>query len=127
MAQDFFRLKGLSLRRDYRVPIGVSGKKERQFDLGSDSPPILVECKSHRWTAGGNVPSAKMTVWNEAMYFFHLAPKGFRKVMFVLRDCNEKRVESLAEYYVRNYGHLIPDDVEVLEYDEGKTSAVQVR
>ena len=73
------------------------------------------------------MPSAKITVWNEAMYFFHLAPKGFRKVMFVLRDCTEKRGESLAEYYVRNYGHLIPDDVGVLEYDEGKRDAVEVR
>ena len=70
--------------------------------------PVLVECKSHTWTQSGKVPSAKMTVWNEAMYLFLLAPKRFRKVLFVLRDFNEGRGESLAEYYVRNYSHLIP-------------------
>ena len=126
-AQEFFRKEGVSLQRGYSVPIGVSGKKERQFDLGSNNPPILVECKSHKWTTGGNVPSAKMTVWNEAMYFFHLAPKGFHKVLFVLRDFNERRRESLAEYYVRIYGHLIPDDVEILEHGGGKTVAVRLQ
>ena len=28
------------------------------------------------------MPSAKMTVWNEAMYYFHIAPKQYRKIMF---------------------------------------------
>ena len=51
------------------------------------------------------------------MYYFLLAPTGFRKVLFVLRDFNLRRGESLAEYYVRNNSHLIPDDVEILEYD----------
>ena len=126
LAQEFFRQEGLSLQRSYGVAIGVSGKKERHFDLGSNKPPVLVECKSHKWTVGGNAPSAKMAVWNEAMFFFHLAPKGFRKVLFVLRDFNEKRGETLAQYYVRNYGHLIPDDVEILEYGGDKTAAVKL-
>ncbi len=70
LALEYFRQQGLLLTRCYRVPVGLgSEKKDRQFDLGSDDPPVLVECKSHRWTAGGNVPSAKMTVWNEAMYY----------------------------------------------------------
>ena len=116
---EHFRQAGVSLRRNYRVFIGHSRKKERQFDLGSDNPPILVECKSHTWTAGGNVPSAKITVWNEAMYHFLLAPKGFRKILLVLRDFSEKRGETLAEYYSRNHGHLIPGDVEIWEYEKG--------
>ena len=106
--------------------IGVSNKKERQFDLGSDNPSMLVECKSHKWTTGGNVPSAKITVWNEAMYFFLLAPQEYRKVLFVLRDFNEEREASLAEYYVKSYGHLIPDGVQILEYDEGTSTTRQV-
>ena len=117
-AQDYFRQKGISLQKGHSVQIGVSSKKDRKFDLGSDDPPVLVECKSHTWTRGGNVPSAKITVWNEAMYLFLLAPQRFQKVLFVLRDFNERRSESLAEYYVRNYSHLIPDDVEIWEYDE---------
>ena len=126
-AQEYFRQEGISLKKGYSVQIGVSSKKERRFDLGSDNPPLLVECKSHTWTSGGNVPSAKMTVWNEAMYYFLLAPKGFRKILFVRRDLNERKGESLAEYYVRNNNHLIPDDVEILEYDGVKSVAVWLR
>ena len=125
-AQEYFRKQDVRLHRNYSVPIGASTKKERQFDLGSDSPHMLVECKSHKWTSGGNVPSAKITVWNEAMYFFLLAPQEYCKVLFVLRDFNGERGESLAEYYVRNHGHLIPDGVEILEYDEDMSTTRQV-
>ena len=117
VAQEWFLNEGVRLQRNYRVEVGFSNKKERKFDLGSSESPVLVECKSHKWTSGSNVPSAKITVWNESMYYFLLSPQGFRKVLFVLRDVNEKRGESLAEYYVRNHSHLIPDDVEILEYD----------
>ena len=125
-AQDYFRQKGISLQKGHSVQIGVSSKKDRKFDLGSDDPPVLVECKSHTWTRGGNVPSAKITVWNEAMYLFLLTPQRFQKVLFVLRDFNERRSESLAEYYVRNYSHLIPDDVEIWEYYEFNSSIANV-
>ena len=125
-AQDYFSQKGISLQRGHSVRIGVSSKKHRQFDLGSDDPPVLVECKSHTWTRSGNVPSAKMTVWNEAMYLFLLAPKRFQKVLFVLRDFNEGRGESLAEYYARNNSHLIPDSVEIWEYDASNSSVAIV-
>ena len=67
-----------------------------------------------------------MTVWNEAMYYFHLAPKRYKKVLFVLRDFSNRRSESLAEYYVRNHSHLIPNDVKILEYDESTSLAVDV-
>ena len=126
-AQDYFRQqKGVSLQRDHSVQIGISSKKGRKFDLGSDEPPILVECKSHTWTVGGNIPSAKVTVWNEAMYYFHLAPDQYEKILFVLHDFSERRRKSLAEYYVENYGHLIPNDVKILEYDESTSRVVNV-
>ena len=121
-ALGYFRQKGVALRKGYNVQVGVSRKKKRQFDLGSDNPPVLVECKSHTWTSSGNVPSAKITVWNEAMYYFSLAPQKYRKVMFVLRDFNEKRGETLAQYYLKNYGHMVPDDVEILEYSEDRSA-----
>lgn len=44
-------------------------KKKHSFDLGCKDKKI-VECKSHKWTSGGNIPSAKLNVWNEAMYYF---------------------------------------------------------
>ena len=123
-AQEYFRKNRLTLQRGYVVPIGLSESKNRQFDLGSAEPPILVECKSHTWTTSGNVPSAKITVWNETMYFFHLAPKEYRKVLFVLRSFSDKRGESLAEYYVRTHDHLIPEGVEIMEFDGDKAESV---
>ena len=91
------------------MSLGVpDAHKARRFDRGSDAPRRPVECKSHNWTSGGNVPSAKMTVWNEAMYYFHVAPAQYRKVLFVLKSLRDG--ETLAAYYIRNFGHLIPTE-----------------
>jgi hypothetical protein len=114
----FAEREGLNLLPSFSVPLGVSGtKKPHSFDLGSQEPAVLVECKSHNWTVTGNMPSAKVTVWNEAMYYFHLAPLHFRKILFVLEACHARRSETLAEYYVRANGHLVPADVSILEYN----------
>ncbi len=127
-AQTYFRSQGISLEKGHSILLGVADtKKKHEFDLGSGGPPVLVECKSHRWTSGGNVPSAKITVWNEAMYYFHLAPTEYRKIMFVLRDYSEKKKETLAQYYIRNHGHLIPDDVEIVEFNDADGTAVCLR
>ena len=124
IAFEIFPQQGLKISKECRLLIGIGDvKKEHSFDLGSESNKILIECKSHRWTSGNNVPSAKMTVWNEAMYYFTIAPNGYRKVFFVLRDYSQKRQETLAEYYIRTYAHLIPRDVEIWGYDENKKSA----
>jgi hypothetical protein len=64
-------------------------------------------------------------VWNEAMYYFAAAPNGYRKIMFVLYDFSEKRNETLAQYYLRTYKHLVPKDVEIWEYNE--TTAVALK
>ena len=123
-AQAFFLSTGLDLSRNVSVPIGIEfAKKSRAFDLGSLDNKVIVECKSHRWTRSGNVPSAKLSVWNEAMFYFHIAPRDYRKIMFVLRDFSSRRGESLAGYYLRTHGHLIPHDVEFWEYDEENGSA----
>ncbi|WP_211355860.1 hypothetical protein [Colwellia echini] len=127
LAQAFFDQQGLSLVRDFKIPVGVNlFKKDHAFDLGCTEKQVLVECKSHKWTSGDNVPSAKLTVWNEAMYYFLASPKSYRKIMFVLRDFSEKRSETLAEYYLRTYAHLVPEGVEFWEYDSLKSTAVQV-
>ena len=117
----YFTGQGYQIIKDVALPIGLERKKNHRFDLGSPSnaeDKIIIECKSHRWTSGDNVPSAKLTVWNEAMYYFHLAPSEYRKIFFILRDYSNKRNETLGEYYIRTYGHLIPNDVEIMEYDE---------
>lgn len=120
-ALSYFAAQDVNLKLNHKVNIGIEGgiKKLHAFDLGCDEKKILVECKSHRWTTGNNVPSAKLTVWNEAMYYFHLAPHNFKKIMFVLYHCN-KQGKSLASYYRDKYKHLVPNDVEIWEYDEQK-------
>ena len=126
-AQAFFAQQGISLERSVKIPIGVNGRKLHGFDLGDLRRRVIVECKSHTWTEGGNVPSAKMTTWNQAMYFFYAAPQGFRKILFVLRDFSEKRGETLAEYYLRTNIHLIPEDVELWEFDEAKETGRRMK
>jgi hypothetical protein len=115
----FLEHEGLTLTKSFPIDLGVGTvKKSHRFDLGSNQPAILVECKSHRWTETGNMPSAKVTVWTQAMFYFFLVPESYRKVMFVLRDIHPKTNVSLADYYIRNYGHLIPKNVELIEFDE---------
>ena len=127
-AQIFFQSKDLHLERNIKIEVGVEEiKKPHAFDLGCLKREILVECKSHTWTSGSNVPSAKLTVWNEAMYYFLTSPKDYRKIMFVLKDFSEKRNETLAQYYLRTYKHLIPSDVEFWEYNELNSIAEKIK
>lgn len=109
----------MTVRARFAVPVGVGTiKKAHFFDFGSTNPPVLVECKCHRWTTGGNAPSAKLTVWNEAMYYFSVAPAGYRCILFVLRDYSVNRGQTLAEHYLSRYRHLVPDGVEFWELNE---------
>jgi hypothetical protein len=125
VAQRFFASQGVSLQIGYAVDVGIgSAKKRHSFDLGCAEQKWLVECKCHRWTAGHNIPSAKLTVWNEAMFYFHAAPPQYKKILFVLHDLRRGTGESLAAYYLRTYGHLVPEGVEFWEYSE-KTGVAQ--
>lgn len=104
------------LTKDFPLRLGVnSSKKERKFDLGNND--IIVECKSHRWTKSDKIPSAKLTVWNEAMFYFYISPKNIRKIFFFERSFSKKRNRTLGEYYISRYLHMIPSDVEMWEYD----------
>jgi hypothetical protein len=126
-AQLFFREQGILLERNHKVMVGVGSiKKPHRFDLGCSKQKIIVECKSHRWTIGNNVPSAKLTVWNEAMLYFNYSPVDYRKIMFTLKDKREKNDESLCQYYINRFKHLIPAGVELWEYDEVVMSALRI-
>lgn len=120
--REYLQSEGLDLQPEHRVAIGVNQtqKKFHKFDWGSNS--LLVECKAYDWTKAGHVPSAKLTTVNEAMLHFLGAPKTYRKMLFMLAtEKRPKRIsETLADYYVRMNGHLIPDDVEVYEFDADK-------
>jgi hypothetical protein len=125
-AYRFFESQGIHLSKKFSIPIGLSSlKKSHKFDLGSGQPPILIECKAHTWTEGDNAPSAKLSVWNEAMFYFVAAPATYRKVLFVLKSV--RHGESLAHYYIRRYEHFIPKDVEIWEYEPETNSANVVR
>ena len=125
IASSSFERVGLVLSRNFGATIGNGNRcKIHKFDLGCDDPAVLVECKSHTWTAGDNIPSAKLTVWNEAMYYFALAPENYRKILFVLRSERAKNRESLAEYYIRLNSHMIPRGVEIWEYNADSDTTV---
>ncbi len=120
--REYFQNKyGIKLKKGISIKIGVSSNniKEHKFDLGTNenNKKILIECKSHTWTQSDHVPNAKMTVWNEAMYYFFLAPKGFKKIFFIEKQYSKKRGKTLGQYYIEKYRHLIPNDVEIWEYD----------
>ena len=65
--EQFLGNRGLVLEREFAIAVGHAVKKLHRFDLGSATPPVLVECKSYTWTASGNSPSAKIRGLNEAM------------------------------------------------------------
>ena len=126
-ARSFFDSIGLDLDHNVKIPVGIESiTKAHAFDLGCIKQKVIVESKSHRWTKGGNILSAKLTIWNEAMYYFVATQGDYRKIMFVLRDYSSKRGETLAEYYIRTYRHFIPNDVEIWEFDEDSKSAVRL-
>ena len=109
---------GLKLEPNFSIPVGLgSSRKVRRFDLGSKDPLVLVECKAHTFTDSGNVPSAKISTWNEALLYFLGSPAEARKILFVQKPHRQKDRRSLGEYYLDRYNHLIPSDVELWEYE----------
>ena len=126
-ARLYFENQGIVLKPGIKIDIGVgSVRKPRSFDLGCDVKKIIVECKSLTWTKSDNAPSSKISSLNEAMFYFLLSPREFRKILFVSKCISKKRGESLAKYYIRTMPHLIPEDVEIWEYDETSKSALRL-
>ena len=122
----FFHNRNISLSKNFEIDIGINGKKPHRFDLGSRENKIIIECKSHTWTESSNVPSAKLTTWDQAMYYFFMSPTEYRKIFFVLKDWNPKKQETLAEYYIRTHYHLIPKSVEIWEMEKDLLNAKKI-
>ena len=120
----FFGKTGILLEPDFRVDVGYNLKKCHKFDLGSKRPPILVECKSYTWTTGGNSPSTKIRGLNEVMLLFSVAPKRYRKILFVLKHLRND--VSLAAHYIKAQGHLIGPNIEIWELDLATNYGEQV-
>jgi hypothetical protein len=120
LVKRYFQSQGVFLTSPFSLLIGINSTKMHKFDLGNSQQKILVECKSHCWTEGNNIPSAKITTWDQAMFYFYISPPDFKKILFVLHSYSKSRNETLADYYIRLNSHLIPSDVEIWEYDEEK-------
>ena len=115
VAFEYFKTnENIILQKNYTMDIGLEIKKQHKFDLGNNN--LIVECKSHTWTDSKKVPSAKMSVWNEAMFYFNLTPSKYKKILFVLMDFCQKRCKTLLQYYIEKYYHFIPKDVIFYEY-----------
>jgi len=118
LALKYFKNNNIELQQKYKIKIGVEKyKKYHEFDLGNND--YLIECKSMSWTKSDKVPSAKIHSWNEAMYYFNIAPKNYKKVFFVEMFYSQKRTKTLLQYYIEKYYHLIPDDVILYDYYKG--------
>ena len=125
LAREFFAGMGLTLRPNYCVQLGRPGcKRVHKFDLGSDIPPVLLECKSHAWTSEGKVSRDKLAIWNEVMYYFAVSPSRYRKIFLVRRSL--WRGETLVEHYIKRCEHLIPAGVEIWEFESSTQRAVCV-
>jgi hypothetical protein len=111
----YFRRTGVELTPNFSVPVGFEVKKSHRFDLGSETPPILVECKAYTWTETGGSPSAKLYGLNEVMLVFSASPSHYRRILFVLKHMRKE--VSLASYYIKRFGHLIGPNVEIWEMD----------
>lgn len=103
---------------DLEVPFYIGAPpKPHCFDCASQDRNIVIECKCYSWTAGGNVPSAKMTTINEAAFYMSFLPQDIRRIIVIKKSTMPNRSETLAQYYYRINGHLL-GQTEVFEVDD---------
>ena len=100
---------------EYPILIGYPAKLHK-FDIADKSQKIVIECKSYTYTNTGNIPSAKLTTLNEAIFYFSFLSTETEKVLVMAYATHPRRKETLAEYYIRINGHLL-GDVKVWEYN----------
>ncbi len=115
---ELFSAKFPSLKKPFPLPVGHGKKKDHKFDMGCSEQRVIIECKSHTWTEGDNIPSAKLTTWDQAMFYFFLAPKDYKKIFVAKHDVRPKSAETLCAYYLRTHFNVIPEGVEFWEVDE---------
>ena len=98
------------------IPIGKPSK-EHKFDLVSEDKKYIVECKCYSWTEGGNIPSAKMAILNEAVFYLSHVSKDKDRWIVMKKDFSIERQKTLARYYFQINQHLL-DGVKIWEVDE---------
>lgn len=104
------------------VKISIEEPKiEHAFDLANENNSIVIECKNYTWTKAGNVPSAKVSTINEAVLYFTFLDTNVKKILCLKKSVHIKKQGSLADYYVRTYGHLLRD-ITVYEIEEDENT-----
>lgn len=99
--------------------------KEHRFDLVSTDSKIIVEVKNYTWTESGLIPSAKISILNETVFFLQHTPKDHTKILLMRSVKHPKKNETLAQHYVGRYGHLL-NGVKVMEYNQDIGELIEV-
>jgi hypothetical protein len=115
---------GVGFHLDRPLEIGEPSKVHR-FDFVSVDLRYVGECKNYSWTEGGNIPSAKMALINEALLYLSFVPKPARRYVAMRYDVCDRRSETLASYYYRTYGHLL-GGTSIIEVDVDRSRVLEV-
>ena len=85
--------------------------KRRKFDIVSEDKSIVVECKDNNWSETEKIPSGKIaTILKEVLYFSKMTKNANTKKIIVLKYYyNESRKQTLADYFIKTYKHLLED------------------
>jgi hypothetical protein len=114
-AKLFFVETGIALQPEFSVFVGGREKKCHKFDLGSETPPILVECKSHTWSERREFSKRQ----NQGVELGHAVVQrrssSPSEDLFALKHLRGN--VSLAAHYIKTQGHLIGAGVEIWEFD----------
>ncbi len=103
---------------DSEKPVRIGDPpKPHKFDLVSIDENIVIECKCYTWTEGGNVPSAKLAMLDEAILYLRSISFPAKKIIAMRFSWDEKKKKSLATYFCEKKGHLL-GDISVYEFDD---------
>jgi hypothetical protein len=100
------RTMGVPFDTEVTVPIG-SPPKNHRFDLVSADRAYVGESKAFTWTRTGKIPSAKIATLMEATLLLSNLPKNVKAFIIMNESRRPQRIETLAEYVARLYGHLL--------------------
>ena len=109
------------LEPEQKIDIG-NPMKEHAFDLASQDRSIVIECKRYTWRESGEKPNGKIATLNEAVLYFSFLDYNVQKILCLMESKCPERKETLAEYYVNNYGHLLRD---VIVYEIAKDGSLK--
>ena len=96
------------LEPEQKIDIG-NPMKEHAFDLASQDKSIVIECKRYTWINSDKKPNGKIATLNEAVLYFSFLDYNVQKILCLMESKCPEREETLAEYYVNTYGHLLRD------------------